>query len=309
MHPCGVLLSDASLLRRTPVVPTSGEGFPMAQFDKEDVEDLGLLKLDVLGVRMQSAMAHAVAEIGAGHGGADRPGRGRRRATRRRTGSSGPPRRSAASRSSRRASGTWWAGCSRPPSTTWSSTSPSSGPARSPPTWCGRSSRPGTAARRSATRIRTWWSRCGTPTGSSSSTSRSSRSSTIMTGCGRGEADRVRRGLSDPESQGRIRVWFAQHAAAGGYGAETIRAHLGDHRGLRLVRLLQGARGRLRRADVPVGVAEGAPPGRLLRRAAHARPRDVPEAAAARGRAAARGAGAAAGREPVGGRSPYRTGV
>ena len=62
MHPCGVLLSDASLLRRTPVVPTAGEGFAMSQFDKEDVEDLGLLKLDVLGVRMQSAMAHAVAE-------------------------------------------------------------------------------------------------------------------------------------------------------------------------------------------------------------------------------------------------------
>ncbi|MET8474542.1 DNA polymerase III subunit alpha [Streptomyces sp. NPDC006422] len=63
MHPCGVLLSDTSLLRRTPVVPTSTEGFPMSQFDKEDVEDLGLLKLDVLGVRMQSAMAHSVAEI------------------------------------------------------------------------------------------------------------------------------------------------------------------------------------------------------------------------------------------------------
>ncbi|MDT0269829.1 DNA polymerase III subunit alpha [Streptomyces sp. DSM 44915] len=62
MHPCGVLLSDTSLRARTPVVPTSGEGFAMAQFDKEDVEDLGLLKLDVLGVRMQSAMAHAVAE-------------------------------------------------------------------------------------------------------------------------------------------------------------------------------------------------------------------------------------------------------
>lgn len=62
MHPCGVLLSDASLLERTPVV-SSGEGFPMVQFDKDDVEDLGLLKLDVLGVRMQSAMAHAVEEI------------------------------------------------------------------------------------------------------------------------------------------------------------------------------------------------------------------------------------------------------
>jgi error-prone DNA polymerase len=62
MHPCGVLLSDASLRARTPVVPTSGEGFAMSQFDKDDVEDLGLLKLDVLGVRMQSAMAYAVAE-------------------------------------------------------------------------------------------------------------------------------------------------------------------------------------------------------------------------------------------------------
>ncbi|WP_245997152.1 DNA polymerase III subunit alpha [Streptomyces armeniacus] len=63
MHPCGVLLSDGSLRARTPVVPTSGEHLPMSQFDKEDVEDLGLLKLDVLGVRMQSAMAHAVGEI------------------------------------------------------------------------------------------------------------------------------------------------------------------------------------------------------------------------------------------------------
>ena len=62
VHPCGVLLSDATLLDRTPV-EASYAGFPMSQFDKEDVEDLGLLKLDVLGIRMQSSMAHAVAEI------------------------------------------------------------------------------------------------------------------------------------------------------------------------------------------------------------------------------------------------------
>ncbi len=62
VHPCGVLLSDATLLDRTPV-EASYAGFPMSQFDKDDVEDLGLLKLDVLGVRMQSAMAHAVDEI------------------------------------------------------------------------------------------------------------------------------------------------------------------------------------------------------------------------------------------------------
>ncbi len=62
LHPCGVLLSDATLLDRTPVEASFG-GFPMSQFDKDDVEDLGLLKLDVLGIRMQSAMAHAVIEI------------------------------------------------------------------------------------------------------------------------------------------------------------------------------------------------------------------------------------------------------
>ncbi|MEU6680959.1 DNA polymerase III subunit alpha [Streptomyces sp. NPDC046925] len=63
MHPCGVILSNASLLDRLPVQPTPGGNYPMLQADKEDVEDLGLLKLDVLGVRMQSSMAHAVGEI------------------------------------------------------------------------------------------------------------------------------------------------------------------------------------------------------------------------------------------------------
>ena len=59
VHPCGVLLSDTTLLDRTPV-EASFAGFPMSQFDKDDVEELGLLKLDVLGIRMQSSMAHAV---------------------------------------------------------------------------------------------------------------------------------------------------------------------------------------------------------------------------------------------------------
>jgi error-prone DNA polymerase len=79
LHPCGVVLSDAGLLDRTPV-EASWLGFPMSQFDKDDVEDLGLLKLDVLGVRMQSAMAYAIAEIarvdgsGAAAAGGHRPG-------------------------------------------------------------------------------------------------------------------------------------------------------------------------------------------------------------------------------------------
>ncbi|HVQ89033.1 MAG TPA: DNA polymerase III subunit alpha, partial [Actinomycetes bacterium] len=62
LHPCGVLLSDITLLDRTPVEP-SAAGFAMSQFDKDDVEHLGLLKLDVLGIRMQSAMAYALEEV------------------------------------------------------------------------------------------------------------------------------------------------------------------------------------------------------------------------------------------------------
>ncbi|HET8988805.1 MAG TPA: PHP domain-containing protein, partial [Humibacillus sp.] len=62
LHPCGVVLSDSVLLDRTPV-EASWLGFPMSQFDKDDVEEMGLLKLDVLGIRMQSAMAHATLEV------------------------------------------------------------------------------------------------------------------------------------------------------------------------------------------------------------------------------------------------------
>ncbi len=62
LHPCGVLLSDGSLLDRTPV-EASWMGFPMSQFDKDAVEEMGFLKLDVLGIRMQSAMAHALDEV------------------------------------------------------------------------------------------------------------------------------------------------------------------------------------------------------------------------------------------------------
>ncbi|MFG2077916.1 DNA polymerase III subunit alpha [Nonomuraea maritima] len=62
LHPCGVLVGNAGLRDRTPV-ESSLLGFPMSQFDKDDVEEAGLLKLDVLGVRMQSAMAYALSEI------------------------------------------------------------------------------------------------------------------------------------------------------------------------------------------------------------------------------------------------------
>jgi error-prone DNA polymerase len=62
MHPCGVLLSDETLLDRT-ATQRSSEGFALSHLDKDDAEIAGVIKLDVLGVRMQSAMALALSEI------------------------------------------------------------------------------------------------------------------------------------------------------------------------------------------------------------------------------------------------------
>ncbi len=62
MHPCAVILADRALLDRMPS-QIGASGYPMSQWDKDDVESVGLLKLDILGVRMQSAMAHALHEI------------------------------------------------------------------------------------------------------------------------------------------------------------------------------------------------------------------------------------------------------
>ncbi|OWA02855.1 DNA polymerase III subunit alpha [Streptomyces sp. CS113] len=221
MHPCGVLLSDASLLSRTPVMPTSGEGFPMAQFDKDDVEDLGLLKLDVLGVRMQSAMAHAVAEV--------------ERATGERVDLDAVPEGDPATYRMIQSAETL--GCFQiespgqrdlvgrlQPSTFHDLVVDISlfrpGPVAADMV------RPFIEARHGRAPVRHPHEDLAEPLAGTYGVvvfhEQIIDIVAIMTGCGRGEADRVRRGLSDPESQGRIKVWFAQHATANGYDAETI---------------------------------------------------------------------------------------
>ena len=94
------------------------------------------------------------------------------------------------------------------------------------------------------------------------------------------------------------------------------RARVGGARLVRVVRVLQGARGRVRPAHLPVGVAEVVPPGRVPRRSAHPRSGHVPEAADPRGGTARRCPDPAARRQRVrrglshracrGGRSPAR---
>ncbi len=62
LHPSGVVLSSADLADRVPM-QESFHGFRMLQADKDDVEELGLVKLDVLGVRMFSTITHTCDEI------------------------------------------------------------------------------------------------------------------------------------------------------------------------------------------------------------------------------------------------------
>ncbi|HEY7478505.1 MAG TPA: DNA polymerase III subunit alpha [Actinomycetota bacterium] len=62
LHPCGIVLAGHDLVRRVPL-ERSANGHRMAQADKDDVELLGYLKLDILGVRMLSSMRHAIDEI------------------------------------------------------------------------------------------------------------------------------------------------------------------------------------------------------------------------------------------------------
>ncbi|MGW6273405.1 DNA polymerase III subunit alpha [Streptomyces sp. NPDC055060] len=221
MHPCGVLLSDASLLARTPVMPTSGEGLPMSQFDKEDVEDLGLLKLDVLGVRMQSAIAHAVGEV--------------ERTTGERVDVDAVPPGDPATYQLIKSTETL--GCFQIESPGQRDLVGRLQPATfhdlvvdislfRPGPVAADMVRPFIEARHGRAPVRYPHPDLAGPLKETYGVvvfhEQIIEIVDIMTGCGRDEADRVRRGLSDPESQGRIRFWFAQQAAAKGYDAETI---------------------------------------------------------------------------------------
>jgi error-prone DNA polymerase len=62
LHPCGIVLASHDLVERVPL-ERSANGHRMIQADKDDVELLGYLKLDILGVRMLSSMRHAIEEI------------------------------------------------------------------------------------------------------------------------------------------------------------------------------------------------------------------------------------------------------
>ena len=299
VHPCGVLLSDATLLDRTPV-EASYLGFPMSQFDKDDVEDLGLLKLDVLGIRMQSAMAHAADEIKRvdgsrgrcrrrGPGAARRPGHVR----------ADPECQDAwgASRSSHPGNASWSASSHRRPSRTSSSTSRCSGPGRSRATWsipsCGRGRagpRPSTSIPSLEPVLRQTW-------GVVVFHEQVIEMIAVLTGCTLAEADEARRALGDREGKQQIKTWFFPRVLGRGYYRADRTTMLGGARSVCLLRFLQGTCCGVRAADLPVGLAEDPPHGGLPGRGPHPRPRHVSQAADPRRRPPVRNRGAPARRQ------------
>ena len=298
MHPCGVVLSDTSLLDRTPV-EQSFEGLPLSQFDKDDVETAGMIKLDVLGVRMQSAMAYTVAEVERTRGErvdidavgcADEPTFEMIRSAR----TLGcfqiesPGQRELVGKLLPRDIGDLIVDISlfRPGPVNSDMVTPylEIRHGRQPPSYL-HEDLAGVLAETGGVVI---------------FHEQVLRVIHAMTGCGLSAAEFARRQLTGDRSREQAGEWFRVRRAGPGLRQRDRAAGVGGARGIRRVRLLQGARGRVRHPHVPVGLAEAALPGRVLRRGAHPRSRDVPETGDRRGRPAGRPADPAGGRERLG---------
>src|SRR2546425_1731192 len=68
IHNGGMLITAQPLVDTVPIERATMPGRNVAQFDKRDVEDLGLVKMDLLGLRTLSLVKDAVADIEARHG-------------------------------------------------------------------------------------------------------------------------------------------------------------------------------------------------------------------------------------------------
>ena len=70
IHSGGMVITGAPLMGRLPAEPATMAGRVVVQWDKEGLEDAGLVKIDVLGLRMLSAISDAVALIAEADGAA-----------------------------------------------------------------------------------------------------------------------------------------------------------------------------------------------------------------------------------------------
>ena len=309
LHPCGVVLSNAGLLDRTPV-EASWIGFPMSQFDKDDVETLGFLKLDVLGIRMQSSMAHAVAEVARVSGEQidlddeaqvphDDPATYELIRTTRTLGMfqiESPGQRELVGK----------LGPSRFDDLIVDISLFRPGPVKSDMITPFLNSRHGWSERR-------FLHPSLIPALEETEGVVVFHEQVLLivaetTGVTLAQADEVRRSMGTPQGQTDVEAWWRPAAKARGYSADDRDRIWEVLKSFAQLRLLQGARRGLRAAHLPLGLAEDPPPGGLPRRHPHPRPRHVPQAAAARRRPLVRHPGARPRRQRLGRHLPHRAG-
>src|SRR5215213_5435448 len=63
-HSGGMVITRAPLAERVPFEPAAMPGRVVVQWDKDALETAGLIKIDILGLRMLSAISEAVGLIG-----------------------------------------------------------------------------------------------------------------------------------------------------------------------------------------------------------------------------------------------------
>ena len=286
LHPCGIVLASHDLVERVPL-ERSANGHRMIQADKDDVELLGYLKLDILGVRMLSSMRHALDEIA------------------RTTGEKVDLDRIALDDletfETIRASDTL--GCFQIESPGQRELLQKLQPTRWEDLIVDISLfRPGPVKSDMITPYLRRRSGMERPTyihgglrGPLQETfgvivfhEQVIRALAALAGYTETYADHIRRHLDHDEMLPGFRADFLERTTARGVDRERRREDLARGDPVRVVRILQGARSRVRGADLPERVAEDALPGAPGGRPAHARPRHVPTTADPRGRAAPR---------------------
>ena len=287
--------------------PAAMAGRTVVQWDKDDLAELGLLKVDLLALGMLTALSRSLALL-ARHRPAPAgatadpwpaslaaipaeepavyemisPGRHHRRLPDRVAGADVAAAAAAA----------------RAASTTSSSRWPSSAPGPSRAAWSTPSCAAATGWRRSATPTsrcgRCWSARCGIPLFQE----QAMRLAVVAAGFTPGEADELRRAMTHKRSHERIeemRGRLMAGMAGAGIPRSGRRRHPPAAPRLRRLRLPRVARRLLRAAGLRLGLAEAAPPGRLRRGAARQPAHGLLRAPhAGGGRQAARGGGARA---------------
>src|SRR5690606_38364413 len=67
MHAAGVVIADKPLWEYAPVYQPPGENFLVTQYAKEEVEQVGLVKFDFLGLKTLTVIDDAIGMVNANH--------------------------------------------------------------------------------------------------------------------------------------------------------------------------------------------------------------------------------------------------